>query len=194
MTEVAIYGGSFDPVHYGHIFTVAYLASLGKFDTVCMIPVGKHAYGKQLTEHFHRYEMCRLGTEWIQKSQVLDIEKQILDLPDHPDVNYTYYTLKRIKELHPDWNLHFVVGADVANQIQDWELGEELLSIAKPYTIGRHGYEHHGIAVLPDISSTEVRGSLKKDANHEIAKTFLPKPVYDYIINNELYQNPPKDK
>jgi len=179
---------AFSPVHYGHIFTMCYLASLGKFDTVCMIPVGKHAYGKDLEEFHHRYEMCRLGTEWISKTQVLDIEKQILDIPDHPDINFTYHTLKRLKGLHPDWNLHFVVGADVGNQIKNWELGEELLSIATPYIIGRHGYEHENMAVLPDISSTEVRGSFKKDPDHKIAKTFLPKPVYDYIVENNLYQ------
>lgn len=178
---------AFDPIHFGHVFTVCYLASLGKFDNVFVIPVGKHAHGKILSPHHQRYEMCRLATNWIPNAHVSDIENWILDFEDHPPVNYTYFTLKKLKELHPDWNLHFVVGADVAPQIKDWELGEELLTLAKPYTLGRHGYEHENMAVLPDISSTEVRGSFKKDSAHKVAKTFLPKPVYDYIVANKLY-------
>lgn len=187
MTEVAIYGGSFSPPHYGHIFCVGYLATLGKFDKVLVIPVGKHAHGKELIPHHHRYEMCTLGMGHIQNAQVSDIEKILLDLQGHPEVNYTYHTLKKIKDLHPDWNLHFIVGADVGGQISDWYLGKELLSIAQPYVIGRHGYEHEGMAVLPEISSTEVRGSFKKDPDHKVAKEYLPKPVYDYIIKHKLF-------
>lgn len=185
--NVACYGGAFDPLHAGHMFTVCYLASIGKFDNIFVIPVAKHAYNKSLCDFNHRYEMCRLALNWIPKTHVSDIEQILLDDPNHPEVNYTYFTLKKIKALHPDWNLHFVIGADVAPSIPDWKYGKELLSIAEPYILGRHGYENGQLAVLPDISSTQIRDSLKNDPKHVIAKTFLTNQVYEYIIENKLF-------
>ena len=187
MAEVALIGGSFDPPHVSHVFAACYLATLGKFDSVYIIPVAKHAHGKELTPHHMRYEMCRLSMEWIPKTHVSDIEKQLLNMPNHPDVNYSYHTIKALKELHPDWNIHFTVGADVASQISSWAFGDELLKISKPFILGRHGYEHENMAVLPNISSTEIRNSFAEDPEHKIAKTYLPNPVYDYIIKNNLY-------
>lgn len=187
--QVAFYGGSFDPIHYGHVFTVCYLATLGNFDNVLVAPVCAHAHSKSLTDYNKRYEMCRIALNWIPKTHVTDIEKQVLDLPSYPDVNYTYHTIKRLKELHPDWNIQFVIGADVASQIPTWDHGQDLLSIAQPFVLGRHGYEYQEHAVLPNISSTEIRNSFKYDSKHSVAKMFIPKPVYEFILDNNLYES-----
>lgn len=187
MAEVALIGGSFDPPHVSHVFAACYLAALGRFDSVYVIPVAKHAHDKNLTPHYMRYEMCRLSMEWIPKTHVSDIELQLLDSPGHPPVNYSYHTVKALKKLHPDWNIHFTVGADVASQIPNWYLGKELLEISKPFILGRHGYEHENMAVLPNISSTQIRESFKNDPEHKVAKAYLPKPVYNYILLNNLY-------
>lgn len=191
MINIALYSGSFSPIHFGHIFTVSYLSSLGKFDNVLVAPVCKHPDGKNLIEYHHRYEMCRLGMGWIHNTTISDVEKQVLDLPDYPDVNYTYFTVKRIKEIHPDWNIHLVVGADISNNLKNWTYGEELLKISTPFIVGRQGYKHQDpsiMSVLPDISSTKVRESFINDPDHIVAKTFLPEVVYSYIIDNKLYE------
>ena len=183
VTNVALFGGSFDPVHYGHVSIACYLASMGFFDSVQVMPVYKHAYGKDLLLFEHRYEMCRLAMGWIPKTNISDIERQSVDIPGYPEVNYTYHTARRIKEIHPNWNLHVVCGADV--DINSWDLGKELLEIVTPFVLDRAGVSESRV-IFPSISSTEIRESLKDGS--DVAKRFLTKPVYDYIKENKLYQ------
>lgn len=183
--NTVVYGGSFSPFHLGHLFTVCYLASTGEFDNIIVIPVAKHAYSKDLIDYHHRFEMCRLGTKNIQNVQVLDVDRTILDNPNYPNTNYSYYTIKYLKELHPDWDINLAVGSDLVKDINKWKLGNELLLECNLRILGRHGFESDGLAIFPDISSTQIRESLKSD--HRIAKTFLTKPIYNYIVNNNLY-------
>jgi nicotinate-nucleotide adenylyltransferase len=187
IVNVAIFGGSFNPSHLGHVLTTCYLSSLGKFDIIIVMPVGKHAHDKCLIPFHHRYEMCRLAMGWIPKVNISDMERFILDIPGHNGVNFTYETIQKIKELHPNWELHFVIGSDIVSKINNWKYSSELLKIASPFVIGRQGYEHKCNITLPEISSTQIREILNKKHNYKLAQELLPQTVYNYIVENNLF-------
>jgi nicotinate-nucleotide adenylyltransferase len=191
MPNVILLGGSFNPVHMGHVFAACYLTHLGLFDEVLVVPVCKHPYGKDLVEFHHRHEMCRLAMSWIPRVTISDIEKHIIDLRlstgHRTDVapNYTCDTVAALKELHPGWKIFFAIGSD-NDKVEQWEGGQRLLSMAKPFVIGRAGHpDSKDVAILPEISSTDIRKSLATSGM--IAEAFLPAGVLDYIKEHKLY-------
>lgn len=182
MIKAAIYGGSFSPPHLGHSFCVNYLSSL--FDKVMVIPVGKHPYQKCLEQYYHRYNMCCLAFGNVNNVEVSDLEKVLSDADNIE--NTTFYTVLKLKQMHPDWDIHFVVGTDIEKEIRTkWYRGDDLLTMASAFVIPRKGYDKKSIA--PDISSTEIRESIFC-GDGTIAKQYLTKPVYDYIMKEELYK------
>ncbi len=185
MPTVVLFGGSFNPVHMGHVFTACYLAHLGMFDEVLVVPVFKHPYNKSLVEYHHRHEMCRLAMSWIPKVTISDVEKYLSDISEEP--NYTIKTVTYLKKIHPDWDIYFAVGSDNYN-VSEWHGGEELLDLAEPFVIGRAGHpDKNNIAILPQISSTEIRKSLVENRYSGMAMSFLPEGVLEYINKNGLY-------
>lgn len=190
MPTVVLFGGSFNPVHMGHVFTACYLAHLGMFDEVLVVPVFKHPYNKNLIEYHHRHEMCRLAMSWIPKVTISDVEQYLFDKASWSatvEPNYTVQTVSYLKAVHPDWNIYFAVGSD-NSRVSEWHGSERLLQLATPFVIGRAGHpDKNDIAILPQISSTEIRKSLAENKHGTIAKAFLPEGVLDYIKKNGLY-------
>jgi len=189
--NVIIFGGSFDPVHIGHVFISCYISSVHKPEKIIITPVYKHVFGKELESFEHRYKMCEMAMGWIPGVTISDIEKEV------GGVSITAKTIKRLKESNPDWNIKFVVGSDSADDLKAgrWQDSEALLQMAEPLVIQRLPApspkkkpltEHYEI--LPPISSTEVRASLKGQLSEKIAKTFLPNDVMKYIEEQKLYK------
>ena len=73
MTPVAFYGGSFDPPHVAHVLAVAYLAGMGQFDRVLVVPVFRHAFEKRLTPFGERLRMCELAVGWLPGVEVTGV-------------------------------------------------------------------------------------------------------------------------
>ena len=184
MKQVALFGGSFDPPHMGHIFIVCYLA-LQNFDEILVLPSFKHPEGKNLSPFVHRLEMTKLAMDWIPSVTVSDFERKIAT---NDKFNYTVDTVNKLLAEHADWRLHLVVGSDISD-FSRWERGDELISKATPFIVGRAPATPgvHPI-LLPNISSTEIRASLKKQLNHHIAKAYLPPNVLHYAETHNLYQ------
>jgi len=189
--NVIIFGGSFNPVHIGHVFISCYILSAYKPERILVVPVYKHAFGKELESFEHRYEMCRMAMDWIPTVAISDIEKEI------GGVSITARTIKHLKESNPNWNIKFVVGSDSADDLKTgrWKDSEALLQMAEPLVIRRspeplltHRSPKKDCEILPPISSTEIRASLKGQLPDKIAKTFLPHDVMKYIEEQNLYK------
>ena len=76
-TRVALFGGSFNPPHMGHVLAVAYVLGVGLVDRVLVVPVFEHALGKQLVPFQHRLEMARRAFGWLPRVEVSTIEEQL---------------------------------------------------------------------------------------------------------------------
>lgn len=138
--RVAIYGGSFDPVHHGHLTIARRLIELFDFESVWLMPayVAPHKRGARVTPALHRYAMLALAT---QNDARVSISRVELDAPERP---YTVDTLSRLverdeREGGPRTRFFFVMGADSWAEIATWREWEKLLSMVDHVVVTRPG-------------------------------------------------------
>jgi len=135
--KIAFYGGSFDPVHHGHLAVAKSLTSQFELDEFVFIPAFHAPHKKRLasTPALDRYAMLCLATNNEPTTSVSKIE---IEVPSKP---YTVETLTRLTELLPDAELFFVMGADSWRDIRTWREWETVLTITNHIVVTRPGYE-----------------------------------------------------
>ena len=197
----AILGGTFDPVHYGHLTTGEEILKRGDVEKVIFIPSGDppHKNDRVVTESIHRGEMTRLAIEGYENFVYSSLEMERVGK------TYTIDTIKQLREvLGEDKKFYFVMGADAMLLIDTWKNSSELLKICSFIAVTRPGYDTREfisfvddlkkrqecdikIMEIPavDISSSEIRECVSKG---ESIKGFVPEKVEKYIIENGLYK------
>lgn len=136
MKRIAFYGGSFDPLHNGHLTIARKLIRLFKLDEVVFVPAfhAPHKKDKNPTSAFHRYAMLCLATNGLPNIKVSKME---LDAPTKP---YTVETLLRLKDELPDTQIFFVMGADSWAEITTWREWEKVLTLVNIIVVTRPAY------------------------------------------------------
>lgn len=175
MSVVALLGGTFDPPHLGHVGAARYVLERKLVSKVLVIPVFSHAFAKQPASPFdERLELCRLAFSELEQVEVSDLERQ-LSVP-----SYTITTVRALKERRPHESFRLLVGSDVVAELPRWHEAEALLRLCPPLVLERVGYPAPGAlpAALPDISSSELRRSLRE----------LGDPPYDTTAYRRLAQ------
>lgn len=188
MTNVAIYGGSFDPPHLGHVMVVSHLLlNDPSIDEVIIVPCFQQA-GKNLAPFDHRHAMCKLAFGWLPRISVSWVEK------DMGGESITLRTMRQLKKSHPEWNLRFVMGTDLLDSCKTWEGWDELEKIAPPMAIGRAGIAPlkpgDPTPIAPLVSSSIIRKALTA-RDYRAAERYLPKQVLRYIEEKGLYVGEP---
>ncbi len=155
--RIALYGGSFDPVHAGHLAVARNLAGLFALDEVLFIPahVAPHKRGRRMTPALQRYAMLALATQGEPRFRISTVE---LDAPERP---YTVETLAHFREsLGREARLFFVMGADSWEEITTWREWERVLGLASTIVVTRPGYELKTGHVPEEIRArvVDVRG------------------------------------
>jgi nicotinate-nucleotide adenylyltransferase len=191
---VAIFGGSFDPPHVGHVLGAAFLSQVVGFKRVVILPVGAHAFGKPLTPFAERYELCRIAFSGLAGVEVSDLESRL------PKPNYTYATLLALRDEHPDWDMRLVVGTDVLLEKSRWQSFDEICALSPLYVLGRQGFppqnpaaEPQPFPILPAVSSTEIRRVLQSSrsgARPELLQSWLGPRLLEAIERLGLYLPP----
>jgi nicotinate-nucleotide adenylyltransferase len=200
-TKIAIMGGTFDPIHYGHLVAAEAVRDRFQLDKVIFIPAGNppHKNIKNITDSIHRYNMTMLATATNPYFEVSRIEI------DRIGITYTVDTIKELrKEYGTVVELFFITGADALLEILTWHKVEELLELCHFVAATRPGFNlkdleqklyeikskyskeifHIEIPSLA-ISSTDIRDRVK--SNHTI-KYLLPESVEQYIHKYGLYR------
>jgi nicotinate-nucleotide adenylyltransferase len=186
--QVAVFGGSFDPPHVGHVLAAEYVLSTGEFDQVLVVPVFAHAFAKELAPFAHRVAMTRLAMGDLGRAQVSAVEED-LGTPSR-----TLRTLERLHALHPEWICRLVVGADVLAEKANWLGFDEIVRQAPLFVLGRVGVAHPDAPapLLPDVSSTEVRTRLSERTGEASLdpelERLVPRRVLRYIDDHGLYR------
>ena len=115
--RVAVYGGSFDPPHLGHVLSVAWTLSAGNVDEVWVIPTWQHAFGKEHGADFdERFAMCERAFAPFRGVTVSDVERHL------GGVSRTLHTLEALAADHPETELRLLIGADVLPTTDRWHL------------------------------------------------------------------------
>jgi nicotinate-nucleotide adenylyltransferase len=135
--RIALYGGTFDPVHDGHLAVARSLVDLLALDALLFVPAhtAPHKRSAPPTSPWHRHAMLALATQGESRFRVSSIE---LDAPERP---YTVETVARLREEFVEARLFFVMGADSWAEITTWREWERLLGMCDHVVVTRPGYE-----------------------------------------------------
>ncbi len=180
--KVAVYGGSFNPPHVAHVLACALVLALEDVERVLVVPTFRHPFAKPLASFEDRVTMCSLAFGGMPQVQVSRVEEAL------GGESRTLRTLEHLAEVHPDWQLRLVVGADILGEAPRWFGFDRIERLAPRIVMGRAGVEAPGArtALLPEVSSTRVRQSLASQRWDEAAR-LLPRKVLAHIRKAGLY-------
>lgn len=199
MMKIGLFGGTFNPIHCGHIDMAQQVFRNMALDKILLIPayVPPHKTSDGMVLYEHRFAMVKLAIQGYPFLEVSDIESKL------PKPSYTLQTVNFFRHYCPNDNFYYIMGADSFNHIESWYHWEELLSTVNIVVINRKDHDLHWssnvkkvleqspyqcihlpLDTLP-ISSTMIRKRLRDDD----ALKYLPSNIKTYIMEHGLYSN-----
>jgi nicotinate-nucleotide adenylyltransferase len=181
---VGVFGGSFNPPHLAHVLALAVV--LARFDVarLLVVPAFKHPFAKALASYEDRVKMCELAMGWLPRVEISRVEEEL------GGESRTLRTIEHLRAQHPEWSLRFVMGADLVLESSKWFGFERIMELAPPIVLGRVGITYEGAppAVLPAISSTEVREKIAAGRWEEL-EPLVPRAVLEHARQRGLYRS-----
>lgn len=197
--KVGIFGGTFNPIHNGHLSLIAHLIDALSLDELLLIPtaIPPHKESGDVIEARHRLAMCRLAVQDNPKVHVSDIEIQ------RGGRSYTVDTLRMLAVERPLDELILLVGSDMFYTVEEWRCAAEIMRLAKIVAIPREAHEQERLAAQRDrlnalgahtevVAAEPVVVSSSVVRTHDCPTQDLPLLVERYIIQNGLYGRPQK--
>ncbi|WGV61226.1 nicotinate-nucleotide adenylyltransferase [Brevibacillus brevis] len=209
--RIGIYGSSFDPITYSHLFTAATVAHRRRLDKVIFVPCSSKRHDKKLqTEDAHRLHMLKLAlagsTHKTNKDGEPLFEISTVEMDALPGETYTYDTMMHMKRKYPNDELFFIMGSDLLEGLSNWGNAEKLVAGFNFIVMSREGYptadliaddallrnhdEHFLImskGINMGISSTYIRDEIRKGGDPSF---LLPDTCLQYIYENGIYKEP----
>ncbi|WP_330848976.1 nicotinate-nucleotide adenylyltransferase [Bifidobacterium aemilianum] len=191
--RIGIMGGTFDPIHNGHLVAASEVAWVYDLDEVIFVPTGRPVFKlkQKVSNEEDRYLMTVIATASNPRFTVSRVDI------DRPGVTYTIDTLRDIHDQYPAAELFFITGADAVAEILRWKDADRMWDLAHFVAVTRPGYSqlpdgdrlHHKVDTLEipalAISSTDVR---RRSANGEPVWYLVPDGVVQYINKHGLYR------
>lgn len=189
--RIALFGGTFDPPHFGHLNAAKEVLQQRLVDQVWFIPVKRHAFkqNSSMTEFRHRKKMVELAIEGIA-------DLKLMDLNENPV--YTIDTITKAEKLFPGNSFFWLMGTNLVQEFSSWRHPKKVLSRAKLILYPMPGSEEESSPLIEqsspirvkgkaiDLSSTGVRERLQ---SNEPVQGLFPKTVLTYIKENNLYKS-----
>jgi nicotinate-nucleotide adenylyltransferase len=191
-SRVGIMGGTFDPIHHGHLVAASEVSALFGLDEVIFVPTGTpwQKSDRRVSPAEHRYLMAVIATAsnprfWVSRVDI-----------DRPGPTYTIDTITDIRAQRPDSELFFITGADALEQILSWKNAEEALRVARFIGVTRPGYElsddhlPSDTVTLVDVPAMAISSSDCRDrvAARRPVWYLVPDGVVQYINKHRLYR------
>ncbi|MCL2595482.1 MAG: nicotinate-nucleotide adenylyltransferase [Promicromonosporaceae bacterium] len=187
-------GGTFDPIHHGHLVAASEVASRYSLDEVVFVPTGKPTFkqDRRVTAPEHRYLMTVIATASNPRFTVSRVDI------DRPGVTYTIDTLRDLRAERPDAELFFITGADAVAQMLAWKDAAQLWELAHFVAVNRPGHALTVDGLIPKgavttmevpamaISSTDCRN--RAEAGKPVWY-LVPDGVVQYIAKHGLYHS-----
>lgn len=187
--RIGVMGGTFDPIHNGHLVAASEVAAAMQLDEVLFVPTGKPWQKQEVSAAEHRYLMSVVATASNPQFKVSKVDV------DRPGYTYTVDTLNDLNQQFPDADLFFISGADAIAQIIAWKDIETIWDLAHFVAVSRPGHKlklptapEGAISELEvpalSISSTDIR---QRVAEGKPIWYLVPDGVVQYINKHHLY-------
>jgi len=184
-------GGTFDPIHHGHLVAASEVATSFDLDEVIFVPTGQPWHKSEVSAADHRYEMTVIATASNPRFTVSRVDI------DREGPTYTVDTLRDLKQQRPDAELFFITGADAVAQILGWRDHDDLwdlanfVAVSRPgHVLDRHDLPNEQIRQLEipalAISSTDCRERVERG---KPVWYLVPDGVVQYIAKHHLYRS-----
>lgn len=189
--RIGVMGGTFDPIHHGHLVAASEVAQSFDLDEVVFVPTGTPWQKENVTESEHRYLMTVIATASNPRFTVSRVDI------DRGGPTYTIDTLRDLAHERPDAELFFITGADAVAQILSWRDHEELWRLAHFVAVSRPGHvlDTEGLP-SEDVSQLEIPALAisSTDCRDRVSKGnpvwyLVPDGVVQYIAKHHLYRS-----
>lgn len=198
MARLGLFGGTFDPVHTGHIALAEQVLNELSLDEIIFLPAGNppHKTKEEITDKMHRLRMVQLATAKNSRFSVSDYEVR------RETKSYSYQTVEAFCTMYPEDELFFIVGGDSFRDFPKWMEYERLMALCSFIVVSRPGVspdkyfeQFRGDEKPPrvffvqnaayDVSSTQIRAYFRKQ---NFPEHMLPPAVTAYIREHQLYK------
>lgn len=197
--RIGIFGGSFNPIHNGHLHAVQAFSKRFKLDAVLLVPAAVSFYKEtDRTAFEHRYKMCRLATDSLSESIIVsDLERS------SPEGMCTYDLIRAVAGQYADSDIFLFIGNDIYHRLPIWQEVDEILASCVICVLKRNVDEDETLSgqttselksrdgkvifvedPMLSVSSTQIR---ERVAAGRSISDLVPKAVENYIGKNELY-------
>lgn len=197
--KIGIMGGTFDPIHVGHLISAEYAREFMGLDKVLFMPSGLHPFkeNNNITSSEIRVEMTSLA---ITENPYFELS--LIGI-NRKDINYTIDDMRDLKEMYPDDEIYFIIGSDIIDEIEEWKDFYLLARMCTFVLFDRWGKDQDRIdekikelellyklkiekvkAPVLEISSTAIRNRSREGLS---IRYMLPKLLADYITKYGIY-------
>ncbi|SDX67301.1 nicotinate-nucleotide adenylyltransferase [Salimicrobium album] len=188
MEKIGLFGGTFDPLHIGHMILAEAVREAWKLEEIWFIPSHLPPHKEKASVSGRdRMEMVRESISQNDKFKVCDLELL------RGDKSYTLKTVRELKERYPDKKFFFIIGGDMVESLGSWYHIEELMEEVSFVGVNRPGYSFgtdypvSKVEIPPlSISSSEIRERMERNLT---IRYMVPEPVYFYIKRKGLYEH-----
>lgn len=196
--RIGLFGGSFNPIHDGHIHLAKSVYDKVGLDKIIFIPskISPHKSNKEYVSNEHRFNMCKLAIQDIPNFEVSDFELS------RECISYSIYTVRYFKEKYPTDELYLLIGSDMLLTFNEWKEYQEIMSKVTLSVISRENGDYdtllkkskelskYGKIIIPkvspiEVSSTEIRKNIRFNREYSCN---LNEKVVQYIKSNNLYR------
>jgi len=182
LPRVGIYGGTFDPIHLGHLHVITQLISRNLIDQLLVVPAGVPLLRDKapVATGAQRRAMCQLALSDLAPEIAAKVQVNPIEIL-RTGPSFTIDTVEAVKQTFPDDTIVLIIGQDAAEKLENWHRIDELRAMVEFLVIKRPGYTGEGIDIdaLP-VAATTIRQGLSADLSSSVAT---------FIRENNLYDN-----
>ncbi len=182
MARIGIYGGTFDPIHVGHLHVIEQVIEKDLVDQLIVVPAGQPLLrtSAPVASAENRRQMCQLAIKDLQPKVAAKVFVNPIEIL-RTGPSYAIDTVEAIKQTHPDDQLVLIIGQDAAEKLDQWHRIEDLKGLVEFLIIKRPGFSGNGTDIgAIDVAATSIRQGVSTDVSSSVAT---------FIRENSLYDN-----
>jgi nicotinate-nucleotide adenylyltransferase len=182
LSRVGIYGGTFDPIHLGHLHVITQLIEKNLVDQLLVVPAGMPLLRESapIATGQQRRTMCQLALADLPADIATKVQVNPIEIL-RTGPSYAIDTVEAVAQNYPDDTIVLIIGQDAAEKLDQWHRIDELRGMVEFLVIGRPGFVGNGVDIgALDVAATTIRQGLSADVSSSVAA---------FIRENNLYDN-----